>query len=237
MTSPLPDDAVPETALEGPAALEAPAPPVPPAAPRRATPRVSRALSMGDDGAPLAAAAERILEAAARVLAERGATGLSMQDVAQGAGVSKGLIHYHYRDKDALLARLAAWLADGIERRERSALDGAAPAQAIDALWEWLEGELARGDVRGLLELATLREGDAPHAARAAAHRRRITSATTVASLYAALSLHPRVPAPMLAEVFVAFVDGLALQGAVVPDLDPRVAFDTFWLTVLSLAE
>ena len=79
-------------------------------------------------------AAERILEAAARVLAEQGGTGLSMADVAHAAGVSKGLIHYHYRDKDALLARLAGWLADEVEGRERAALAGVAPGAAIDAL-------------------------------------------------------------------------------------------------------
>src|SRR5689334_16057054 len=99
-------------------------------------------------------AAERILEAAARVLAEQGATGLSMADVAHAAGVSKGLIHYHYRDKDALLARLAGWLVDAVESRERAALAGIAPGQAVDALWSWLEYELALGDIRALLELA-----------------------------------------------------------------------------------
>ena len=83
-TSPRPDDD--------------PSLPAPPPPPRRSTPRVSRALT--EEGAPATGgAAERILEAAARVLAERGAAGLSMQDVAQEAGVSKGLIHYHYRDR------------------------------------------------------------------------------------------------------------------------------------------
>ena len=182
-------------------------------------------------------AAERILEAAARVLAERGGTGLSMADVAHAAGVSKGLIHYHYRDKDALLARLAGWLADAVEERERAALAGVVPGQAIDALWHWLEYELALGDIRALLELARLREGDTPVAARAAAVRRRAVAATTVATLYETLALRPRVPAPMLADVFVAFVDGLALDAVQGPTEHHRVAYDVFWLAMLSLAE
>lgn len=182
-------------------------------------------------------AAERILEAAARVLADQGATGLSMADVAHAAGVSKGLIHYHYRDKDALLARLAGWLADAVEQREHAALAGVAPGAAIDALWHWLEYELALGDIRALLELARLREGDAPAAAREAASRRRTIAATTVAALYDALALRPRVPPVMLADVFVAFVDGLALDAVQGPTEVHRVAYDVFWLAMLSLAE
>lgn len=186
---------------------------------------------------PSVPAAERILEAAARVLADQGGTGLSMADVAAAAGVSKGLIHYHYRDKDALLARLAGWLADAVESRERAALAGVAPAAAIDALWRWLEYELALGDIRALLELARLREGDAPVAAREAATRRRAVATTTVATLYATLGLRPRVPVEMLADVFVAFVDGLALDAVQGPTEAHRVAYDVYWLAMLSLAE
>lgn len=191
------------------------------------------------DDAPASAlpAAERILEAAARVLADQGATGLSMADVAAAAGVSKGLIHYHYRDKDALLARLAGWLADVVEARERAALAGVAPGEAVDALWRWLEYELALGDIRALLELSRLREGDAPVAAREAATRRRTIAATTVTSLFETLALRPRIPAEMLAEVFVAFVDGLALDAVQGPMESHRVAYDVFWLAMLSLAE
>jgi AcrR family transcriptional regulator len=182
-------------------------------------------------------AAERILEAAARVLADQGGTGMSMADVAAAAGVSKGLIHYHYRDKDALLARLAGWIVDAVEARERAALAGVAPGEAIDALWRWLEYELALGDIRALLELARLREGDAPVAAREAAVRRRALATTTVAALYETLALRPRVPVEMLADVFVAFVDGLALDAVQGPTEAHRVAYDVFWLAMLSLAE
>ena len=67
-----------------------------------------------------------------------------MQDVADEAQVSKGLIHYHFRDRDALLARLIESLAEDIMARERSAIDGCAPQEAIDAMWHWIEDELAR---------------------------------------------------------------------------------------------
>jgi hypothetical protein len=58
-----------------------------------------------------------------------------------------------------------------------------------------------------------------------------------VAHLFALLGLRLRVPAPLVADVWVAFVDGLALSTVVVPAAEPRAAFDVLWLSLLSLAE
>src|SRR5215212_6120554 len=99
-------------------------------------------------------APDRILDAARRRVAECGAADLSMQDIAKAAGVSKALIHYHFRDKEALLARLVVRLGDAVIARERAAFDGATPQDALDALWRWLDRELRRGDVRVLLDLS-----------------------------------------------------------------------------------
>src|ERR671932_2690500 len=106
---------------------------------------------------PRAGAAERILRATARTIVERGAVALTMHDVAEEAGVSKGLIHYHFHDKETLLARLAEWMTRNLVARERAALAESTPRHAIDDLWGWLEGELERGHVRVLLELAEWR--------------------------------------------------------------------------------
>ena len=51
----------------------------------------------------MADAPARILDAAIASLVSAGAGALAMHEVAERAGVSKGLIHYHFRDKDALL--------------------------------------------------------------------------------------------------------------------------------------
>jgi TetR/AcrR family transcriptional regulator, fatty acid metabolism regulator protein len=160
-----------------------------------------------------------------------------MQDVAETAEVSKGLIHYHFHDKEALLARLVTWLTDQVTDRERVALADTAPARAVDALWEWLDGELARGDIRVLLDLAHAHGDLVRQAVRVSARERRVAAATTVQTLFATLGLQPRIPAPLLAEVVVAFIDGLALDAAVASGGNPRVAFDVFWLSLLSLAE
>lgn len=48
-----------------------------------------------------------ILNAALRVFAERGYAATRLDDIAAAAGVTKGTIYYYFRDKDALLLRLA----------------------------------------------------------------------------------------------------------------------------------
>jgi TetR/AcrR family transcriptional regulator len=51
---------------------------------------------------------ERILGAAARLFAERGYTGSTMNDVAAASGVSKATLYHYVRDKHDLLHQIAA---------------------------------------------------------------------------------------------------------------------------------
>src|SRR5829696_5785143 len=89
-------------------------------------------------------ASERILRATARVIVRSGAVALTMHDVAEEAGVSKGLIHYHFHDKETLLARLVEWMTRNLVAREQEAIANSAPRGAIDDLWTWLASELER---------------------------------------------------------------------------------------------
>jgi AcrR family transcriptional regulator len=180
-------------------------------------------------------AAARILEGAADRLTDVGAVALSLQDVADAAQVSKALIHYHFHDKDEMLARLVEWTTAGLIARERTALDGLTPATAVDALWRWLEHELKTGHLRLLLELGMYRAPLVQAAISEALLARCETAALTVAQLFRLLELRPRVPPELLAGVVVAFIDGLAARGA--PEADTRIGFDIFWLGLLSLAE
>ena len=202
----------------------------------------------GSGGGPDAhAAPRRILDAAARRIAEDGAAALALNDVAAAAGVSKALIHYHFRDKDTLLTRLVEHILDGLLARERAALAPYVSEHsplAVDALWHWLEDELRRGSIRILLDLDGYPGPSVRAAARRAATQRREAAAETIERLFAALELRSRVAIPLLANVTVAFIDGLALDmdrsgqdGWPAGGRAPRVAFDVFWLAMLSLAE
>lgn len=46
---------------------------------------------------------ERLLDAASRVIAERGVEAATMDEIAARAGCSKGLVHYHFSTKDDLV--------------------------------------------------------------------------------------------------------------------------------------
>lgn len=182
-------------------------------------------------------ATERILKAAATRLAISGASMLTMQEVAEEAGVSKGLIHYHFDDKDTLLARLVLWMAEGLVRREHAALVASTPHGAIDDLWQWLEGELTRGHVRALVELAGWRSGRVRAAAAEAMQLRRAASTASAERLFALLALRSRVPPALLGDLLVTFVDGLASAPPREGRADARAAFDVLWLALLGLAE
>jgi AcrR family transcriptional regulator len=182
-------------------------------------------------------ATERILKAAATRLAISGASMLTMQEIAEEAGVSKGLIHYHFHDKDTLLARLVLWMAEGLVRREHAALATSAPHAAIDDLWRWLDAELARGHVRALVELASWRSGRVSAAAVEAMQLRRAASTRSAERLFALLALRSRVPTALLGDLLVTFLDGLASAPTREGGANARAAFDVLWLALLGLAE
>jgi AcrR family transcriptional regulator len=175
--------------------------------------------------------------AAAESVGTLGAAQVSLQTVADAAGVSKALIHYHFRDRDELLARLVDWVTVQVVQGEELALAVADATTALDALWTWLEGELASGHLRALGELAGERGDAVRDAIRRSREARRAQATQTIERLFAALGLTPRLPAPLIGDVTVAFVDGLAAEAAIDPTDNHRLRFDVYWLSVLSLAE
>ena len=69
------------------------------------------------------------------------------------------------------------------------------------------------------------------------ARQRRTLASEHVTQVFDRLQLNPRVPAAIIAETIVAFIDGLAMATALDPENDPRPAFDVLWLALLTLAE
>jgi AcrR family transcriptional regulator len=177
----------------------------------------------------------RILDAAIRALVRDG-TEASMATIASAAQVSKALLHYHYADRASLLAEVVAELARRIVRRERSAVDAAHGSGAVDALWTWLDAELACGELRTLLELGMHREPKVRTVYAEAALARHRAACDSVKQLFGGLGLVPRMPAELLGGASVAFIDGLAVDTHATRR-DPRASFDVFWLALLSLAE
>lgn len=83
----------------------------------------------------------RILEAAARIFGREGFQGASMSAVARAAGVSKGLLHYHFDSKEHLLieAQRATFreIHSRFEERYESGHRGLEGAlEVLDNLWD-----------------------------------------------------------------------------------------------------
>lgn len=187
--------------------------------------------------APSLDARVRIVDAGVRCIAREGVAGASMAAIAMEAGVSKALLHYHYHDRSRLLAEIVERIGTRTIERERVTIDESNGVGGLDALWQWLEGELRRGELAALAELALAREAPVRRATRATATERRRSAARTIERLFAELDLTPRVPAPLMADAAVAFIDGLALDVANGSTREPRVSYDIFWLALLGLTE
>jgi AcrR family transcriptional regulator len=189
------------------------------------------------DAAPKAPATRRILAAARTLLARGGTAEISMGDVAAAAGVSKALVHYHFRDKDSLLTALVDDVGFATLKRAQDAVHRAGDGHALDELWAWLNEELQVGDVRVLLSLGEYDSHRVRAACRRVAAQRRDLMAEHATQVFDRLGLRLRVPAELVADTIVAFIDGLAVAHALEPDRAPRPAFDVLWLALLTLAE
>lgn len=202
--------------------------------PRRATaPRFDDAVSVGAKPP----ATRRILSAARSLVARGGAAEISMGDVAASAGVSKALVHYHFHDKDSLLRALVEDVGFAVLQRARDAMRSESDTHALDGYWAWLADELRAGDLRILISLAEHDSDRVRVASRRVADQRRELAADHVGLVFSRLGLNPRVPAALVADTALAFIDGLAVVHALDPQRDPRPAFDVLWLALLTLAE
>lgn len=87
-------------------------------------------------------ARERILEAAERVVMDVGAARLTLEAVAQAAGVSKGGLLYHFPSKESLLGALSHRFVDAMHGCVANARDqvGDGPARDLKACVQGILG-------------------------------------------------------------------------------------------------
>ncbi|MER5207236.1 TetR/AcrR family transcriptional regulator [Streptomyces sp. NPDC002825] len=75
----------------------------------------------------MASRSTQILEAAARVIARRGVRGLRVEELAAEAGVSTGLIYYHFKDRTGILRHTLEFINARAERYTTERDPGAEP--------------------------------------------------------------------------------------------------------------
>ena len=188
--------------------------------------------------------AARVLAAAAALGASRGAGALSVQAIADAAGVSKALVLYHHVDKPQLMRALHAHVGAASAHRIAAAAADVDPADPLES-WRVLVRDECRGGELALLVALSHDEAlqglVAPgKAGVATVARAREEAATTLGeAMFAALDLTPRVDPTLIGRTMLRHLDGLAIAQAT-----PRGPFaeatldaelDTFALALLGL--
>lgn len=182
-------------------------------------------------------ARERIEAAAVAALLQGPAEGLTVAAIAEGAGCAKGLIHYHFKTKEALLARAAAAIWEGRREAWHEALRSESPADAIDRGWQALAEEAASGRVRAAVTLAARDESDLiGQSAREAAGGFRIAVTADLIHVLRGMGRTFTVPPEEAAQLFLSTINGLALDLEMGADAAvAEAAWAAFWVGLLSL--
>lgn len=175
-----------------------------------------------------------ILDAADRLLRRGG--GGTVDDVAREARCAKGLVNYHFKSKAALLAAVAARLAQRRRSQWTDAFRAPTPAAAIERSWALLVSESQDGTIRAWTSLCAQRDRVTDRTVRieAAGFSQAIAAATK--GLLDDLGLAPTVSVEELGLLLAGVVYGMGLQ--LESGTEPsrlQGAYAAAWLGVLSL--
>jgi TetR/AcrR family transcriptional repressor of bet genes len=180
-----------------------------------------------------------ILKAAYRIAARERLTGLTAAAVAAEAGVSKGLVFFHFGNRDGLLVALLTWLLDitlvGPEMTER--LEGQTPAErmlsAIRRDVEALPRQRERVALFFDYWVMGTRHPEVQRAIRGALNRYRDAFRPLAQAVVdAEPERFGRVGAEGLAGVAAGFIEGCALQVVMDPD---RFDVESYMRTISAL--
>jgi len=163
----------------------------------------------------------RILDAARSVLSEQGPGGLTTRRVAGEAGVSHGMVHYHFTDKqDLVLALLVQARRDWIEPLEEL-VDGPGSAEdRMRAVIAWMAEPATTEVMRVHMSIYMFALGAPAVRERCATEyaRWRAPFVTLFAQLGQELGIDG-IDAKSVGEAFAAAADGLVQQQAIDPGL------------------
>lgn len=90
---------------------------------------------------------DAILDAANRLLGEKGYDLMSLDDIAAAVGIAKGSVYKHFPSKEALAAATMTRLLRRTLEEARALPDGMAPLDRLRALLAWCLRERMRGGV------------------------------------------------------------------------------------------
>jgi AcrR family transcriptional regulator len=180
---------------------------------------------------------DKIVDAAASVLASDGLTGVTVAAVATVAAVSSALVHYHFDTKSRLVLAAAERIADRRLASLRSALADGRGLQTVDAVWRALETRTGAGEESAWLEVRSLARRDL--AVAGIAQRARTEERTALSARLGPLLGELGVQAPTgtddLGGALQAALDGIG--SALVAGEAPtalRAGYDALWLLLVA---
>jgi TetR/AcrR family transcriptional repressor of nem operon len=190
---------------------------------------------------PRGPARDQLLEAAQRLLLERGYEAAALDDVCATAQVTKGGLFYHFESKEQLAAAAIERFYGQLVDRGRHAM-GATPADPAQRLWRYLDaivvllGDplLSRGCLLGAMALQTPQTHPAVAAAAQTAlghWQARLTELIAAAARHWGVS----VDAGQLADGLLAAIEGGLLLDRDKPDNPAAVAAVTHFGHYLKL--
>lgn len=183
-------------------------------------------------------ARQALLDATVELLAEYPPERLTVNAIADRADCAKGLVHYHFKKKDGLLAAAARemWL----QRRARwtDVLGRHDAQEAINGAWQLLREETDSGAGRSAAELAGRDDELIGQSAKDGAREFREAVAVAVEGLLHRLDRRPTIPPAEIGQLVVAMIAGLELElDAGAGSNDAEAGWAAFWLGLLSLTE
>ena len=99
---------------------------------------------------------ERILQAAAELLAEKGAAGMSLDDVRARTGASRSQLYHYFDDRDDLVHAVINVTADAVLGRQGELLDHLDSWAGIDRWFDFMVQHQIEQQARGGCPIGTL---------------------------------------------------------------------------------
>lgn len=188
-------------------------------------PEVAGTTTRSPQGADIADARTRILEAALRLMAEGGLHATSMRALASEVGLNVATIYHYFPSKQQLFDEAIAEQHAAMLMGEPPAMDpGATPAERLEALLNWLLSEIhEQGEHTWRLMLGESLRGE-PTVRSVAAELSAAFEATLAEWLIAALpELGGRADGERLARCLRAAVYGVVVESLLVEEDWPQV--------------
>jgi AcrR family transcriptional regulator len=174
---------------------------------------------------------EKILQAAFTLLSRQGYENTSIKDIAEGAGVAQGLIHYHFKSKQQLVL---AVLAEVCREMEFGTEQGAAGAQqAYEKFKSMLKGSPATHALYIQLIAVGLHDKELGAGVLDFIRQDRSHIEDIAHQVLAEREADPK-PARAIASVIEAAVLGIMVQNLIDPDFNAEEAVDA--LNAMSLS-